>query len=391
MGCGNSNLLQDEEIADKYNLSHDLYKRNLHHANILVEDQPEIANKIENSCSSIPKLKLLFEEFKSSYISKGISEDELTQAVYTIAAFHYLKSQEKIDFDIKNFVYNELLCLKTYEDHEISLFKNMVYSTLSLPDRSDITVYEGNQYPVEYCRYIFDNLKYNKVFYKEIIFLKLYSEDLQNSQKMIDLGEIIRHNKSINTIILFLEPIIGYDHRKYKEMKYYCNCSNLSYIFDALLDNYKIKNLVIVSHQKLNMKLTEEATKKFFEIFNSSCDIESLVLINFDLKEKAYKKFSKLFAENKLKLFVLQPTYPSDRLLANITKSILMSKTLEIAILLLSTKCSNYAMQKAHRCLNKSTSLKRFFFEDNYYFLKHSSKKKKSKDGMDIVRENSEF
>lgn len=389
MGCGHSNVLEDEEIEDKYNLSHDLYKRNLHHANILVEDQPDIISRIENSCSSIPKLELLLEEFKTSYISKGISEDELKQAIYTIAAFHYLKSKEKINFEIKNFLYNELLCLKTYEYHEVNLFKNLTFDSLSLPEKSDITVYEGNQYPSEYCRYIFDNLKYNKAFYKEVIFLKLYSEDLQNSQKMIDLGEIIRHNNAINTVVISLEPIVNYDHKKYKEMKYYCNCSNLSYIFDVLNDCKNLKNFAIVSNQKLNMKLTEEATKKFFDIFNSSCSIDALVLINFDIKEKAYKKFSNVL--DKMKLFVLQPTYPSDRLLEIITRSTVMSKTLEIAIFLLSTKCSNYAIQKAYRSLNKSTSLKRFFFEDNYYFLKHSFKKHKSKEDLDDGRVNSEY
>lgn len=252
--------------------------------------------------------------------------------------------------------------------------KNYIsYDMPSNKNNSDILTYYAGNHKGPFLEFIVLNLKYEKAFYYPNVFLHLTKSDLQNSQRMIDLGEVIDLNPNINNLLVYLEPILpeDYKHSKSKHGYYTSNCSNLSYFFDAINQSLTLVNLAFISHQRVNMKFTDEALTKFFDIFaNVDCKIEALVLINVDFKEKEIHRFESLFKNSKtLKYFVFQPSWPTDYLLSKITDCMLYSKILEFVVFFHGRKCSDEEIDRASSKLMQGLKLKKVFFEDNYYFL----------------------
>lgn len=371
MGCGHSNLLDNEDFKKKYEKRREEYFIHEKYWKRIYGISNELKDKIHLVQSMDDLDKLIVDEGRNIYEAE-LSKEQGKNAIYTLAAKEFLTRNLIKNIDVDRFIKDEFHIFQNYEIEDIHELEEII-DQLNLPSCADILTYNGYIYTENFLDYVNDNLKYNSEFYKENCVLYLTKADVQSSKRMIDLGEIIDFNDPIKNLLVFLEPIKpkDYNHSKSKNQEYISNCSNLSFFFDAIYHSITVENLCIISHQRVVMKLTEEAVHKFFRIFdNPYSRIKSLVLINTDIQDQDLFRFKDVFINSKIKVFIIQPPWPTDYILSKIIELLSYSKTIELFVFFHGRKCSDEKIEESKLAIMNMPNIKKAYFEDNYYYLK---------------------
>lgn len=386
MGCHQS-IVEDNEMQEKFKERKSKFEQNRENYHLLQNSNKQLFEKAKKVTNIAELESLIYDEGRNIY-DNNISKGAGAQAIYLLITKELLIKKIIRDVNLHDIIHKTIYIGETYLENDDIEEVDMLINNLHLPTNTDIVLYSAMNYKEFLQQHVIDNLKYETIFYLENIFLHLIKSDIQNSQRMIDLGEIIDINPNIKNLLVYIEPILvdEYNHKKSKQKIYKANCSNLSYFFDAIRKSISMENLCIISDQKVQMKLTNEVLEKFFSIFdNENCNIKSLVLINFDIKEKDIIKFNNLFKNAKnLKYFIFQPPWPNDVYLDKISEAVKFSKTLELFVFFHGKKCSEDELDKAIININKSC-IKKAFFEDNFYYLRNIKENKKIPNSINFV------
>lgn len=383
MGCGHS-IFEDDEIQmklkekkDQFMIDKENYeklKKNSKHS-VCLEERAANVNTEEEFVQ-------LVEDEALNILNSDLSKPQGISALHLLIAKKVIKKNIISNMNIKRFVgRDQFTIFQSIVDEDDMEYVQNIGQQLNLPgkDNSQILTYSGKYYKNPFLEKIVSNLKHDSEFYLPNCMLYLVKSDLQNSQRMIDLGEVIDYNANIRNLLVYLEPILpeDYKHSKSKNPFYTANCSNLSYFFDAINKSLTLDNLAFVCDQRVNMKFTKYALNQFFSIFeNPKCTIESLVLINIDIVESEIYRFHSLFKKCKsLKYFIYQPPWQTDSYLSKMTDCIKISKSLKFVVFFHGRKCSDEQIEKSSTILTNSLKLHKVLFEDNYYYLRTVKKK----------------
>jgi hypothetical protein len=369
MGCGNSNLLDNDELKIKLEKRKNNYAIHEEHWNRIYE----VSDVIKKRVTEIVTLKdidaLWIDEGRNIY-EVDLSKEQGRNAIYTLAAKEFLLRNLIKNANIDRFIKDEFLILQTCEVEEIPDIEEII-DKIEFTKHADITTYNGYLYEEVFLPYVIDNLKYNKQFHLENCFLYLTKRDIQTSKRMIDLGEFIDFNDPIKNLVVFLEPIrpVDYNHSMSKNQEYISNCSNLSFFFDAINKSDTLENIGFICNQRVLMKFTQECVEKFFSKFiNLESRLQSLALINIDIQDNDLFRFKEVFKHSKIKIFIYQPPWPTDFILREITNHICISKTLELVVFFDGRKCSEEQLEASKINLLKVENIKKVYFEDNFYY-----------------------
>lgn len=389
MGCSHS-IVEDDEMKEKLKIRKEKFLKDKFNYEKLIKTDELLMFKVKQILTKEEINKLVYDEGRSIY-DNDMSRDEGKDALYLLVTKELISKCIRRQVNLQYAIHRTLkLSESLIEEEDIEIITSMV-KQMKLPSKADILVYSAKYFFEEFIEFVIGNLKYEPSLYLPSVFFYLIKSDLQNSQRMIDLGEIIDFNPDIKNLLVFLEPFIpsDYNHSKSKQLHYYkANCSNLIYFFDAIKISPTMENLCIISDQRVGMKLTTEAIDRFFEIFieaESKCRIVSLTLINFDIKESELHRFINVFKfASSLKYFIFQPSWPNDTVLSNITEALKYSKFLDLFVFFHGRKCSDNELNKTMNIIHKYTNIKKTLFEDNFYYLKMINEKNKINNSLNF-------
>ena len=383
MGCSQS-IVENDEMQEKFKERKERFYNNKRSYMQLLKSSELLGLKIKQVITKEEIDILIYDEGRNIY-ENDLSREEGKQALYLLATKELLLKSIKSNVNLHSIINQELLNFESLIEEDDFEYVEELSNKLNLCQNENVICYSAKIFNEQYINHVIDNLKYENIFYLSTSFLYLVKSDLQNSQRMIDLGEIIDLNPNIKNLLVYLEPVLtdDYIHSKSKHHQYKANCSNLSYFFDAIRISPTMVTLTIICDQRVGMKLTSEALDKFFEIFiQAKCNIRSLVLINFDIKENELHRFNEIFKyATQLKYFIYQPPWPTDVVLNKISEALKFSKSLEFFVFFHGRKCSDDEIDKVIKVINIHTNIKKAFFEDNYFYLK-SVKNQNPRDKM---------
>ena len=155
MGCGSSNLLDNDEFKKKHEARKCHYEKNHEYGNKIFELSENLRKKIKEVFTLEDLDELIKEEVINIY-SCELSSKEGKQCIYTLAAKEFLERNLFMEIDVDRTIKNEFLIFQSYEEEEIPEIEEII-DGLKLPNNANILYYNGDIYIEPFLEYVIDN------------------------------------------------------------------------------------------------------------------------------------------------------------------------------------------------------------------------------------------